>query len=185
MIFLFIKLITNGIGSRMQMGGNKGRKQGRKHMTVPSASLRVIEEEDERYAMFTKLYGGSNAEVVCDDGVTRRCVIRNKFRGRHKRDNMVSTGVICLVGLRSWESKSSRQAVDLLHIYTSDHRIRLFKEVAIDWSWATGEAYSYDAAQSFQFSEATERISDGCDSQPSISSPQIVTGEDHIDVDDI
>tara|TARA_Y100000389_G_scaffold204246_1_gene255825 strand:- start:18034 stop:18537 length:504 start_codon:yes stop_codon:yes gene_type:complete len=167
------------------MGGNKGRKQGRKHQTVPSVGLRTREDDDEHYAVFTKLYGGSNAEVMCDDGVARRCIIRNKFRGRHKRDNIVSSGVFCLVGLRSWESRATQQKVDLLHIYTPDHRIRLFKEVAMDWSWATADACADDTSQAFQFSAAAQATLEPQEPHLDVQSTKFVSGEDQIDVDDI
>ena len=43
------------------------------------------------------------AEVKCIDDVTRLCIFRKKFKGRGKRDNMVSVGTVVLVGQRTWE----------------------------------------------------------------------------------
>ena len=65
--------------------------------TITNRKLRLAEEEGETYATVIKLLGGANCEVVTNDGVTRLCVIRNKFRGRDKRDNTIAPGVWILV----------------------------------------------------------------------------------------
>ena len=35
--------------------------------------------------------------------MTRLCIFRKKFKGRSKRDNMVSMGTVVLIGVRNWE----------------------------------------------------------------------------------
>ena len=102
-------------------GGNKCKRQGRKHIHAPQQrSVRIIREEGEMYAVVTKLYGGCNCEVICMDGNKRLCVIRNKFRGRDKGDNTISPKVWVLVGVREWESRQGKpQKCDLLEVYSS------------------------------------------------------------------
>ena len=101
-------------------GGNKSKRQGRKYVTAPQQrSIRYKKEQDESYAVVTKLFGGPNCEVMCMDGVIRHCIIRNKFRGRDKKDNTIATGVWVLIGIRSWEARSDKpQKSDLLAVYS-------------------------------------------------------------------
>ena len=85
-------------------GGNKSKKMGRKFVNQPrDRKVRFAEEVEEQYAVVTKLFGNGMAEVKCIDNVTRLCVFRKKFKGRSKRDNMVSMGTVVLIGVRSWE----------------------------------------------------------------------------------
>ena len=60
--------------------------------------------------------------VTCSDGAERLCVIRRKFRGRHKRSNEVTTGSLVLVGLYEWAAKAQgkKQKCDLLHVYSRE-----------------------------------------------------------------
>ena len=85
------------------MPKNKGKKGGRKGgYSGGSRAVREKSEEGETYAAIVKVFGGANAEVVCEDGKHRLCVIRGAFRGRNKRDNFLAAGVWVLVGLRDW-----------------------------------------------------------------------------------
>jgi len=75
--------------------------------------------------------------VKCVDGVVRLCVIRGKFRGKGKRDNVLSMGSMVLVGMRDYESckgKDKLETCDLLEVYREADKTRLFTSVKIDWS---------------------------------------------------
>lgn len=108
-------------------GGNKSKRQGRKYVNAPQQrSVRYIKEEGEVYAIVTKLFGGSNCEVMCMDGKVRLCVIRNKFRGRDKRDNTISPNVWVLVGIRDCEARIGKpQKCDLLEVYSDGDREKI------------------------------------------------------------
>jgi hypothetical protein len=73
-------------------GGNNGKKVARKHTTKGKNELRLSKSDDEKYAIVKKLLGNT-CDVICEDGVDRRCMIRGKFTGRNKRDNMVDSGI--------------------------------------------------------------------------------------------
>ena len=108
-------------------GGNKSKKSARKftNPVVTNRKLRLA-EEDETYAVVLKLFGGQNCQVVTNDGVTRLCVIRNKFRGRDKRDNNIAPGVWILVGIREWEARTKgEKKCDLLEVYNSNEKDKL------------------------------------------------------------
>jgi translation initiation factor IF-1 len=121
-----------------QVGGNKSKKGARRLMVA--TQTKHIREKDpndtcEMYAYMMKLYGGSNCEVLCEDGVTRICVIRNKFRGRSKHDNLMVVGTIILVGLRDWEvrHRDKKEKCDLLCVYREDEKIRLIANADGNW----------------------------------------------------
>jgi translation initiation factor IF-1 len=111
-------------------GGCNGKKVARKHTTKGKNELRLSKSSDEKYAIVKRLLGNT-CDVICDDGVNRRCIIRGKFTGRNKRDNMLDNGTYILVGMREWvdEAGRSRQAddnnvkyCDLLEVYNSMER---------------------------------------------------------------
>ena len=121
------------------MGGNKGKKVSRKHLNVSyTGSIRKknATEPCEIYAMVNKLTGGSMCEAKCEDGVTRNCIIRNKFRGRGKRDNILTAGVWILIGIRDWEVKhpDKKSTCDLLYVYSEEDKTILKTNTDGNWS---------------------------------------------------
>ena len=84
-----------------EAGGCKGKKVARKHATKGKNELRLSSSSEEKYAIVKRLLGNT-CDVICDDGKERRCIIRGKFTGRNKRDNMLDNGVYVLIGLREW-----------------------------------------------------------------------------------
>ena len=84
-----------------EAGGCKGKKVARKHLTKGKSELRLSASSDEKYAIVKRLLGNT-CDVICDDGKERRCIIRGKFTGRNKRDNMLDNGTYILVGVREW-----------------------------------------------------------------------------------
>ena len=79
------------------------------------------------YAVITKIFGGPNCEAICNDGKTRMCVIRNKFRGRDKKDNTISNNTWVLVGLRDWEvvANGKLEKCDLLEVYRNNEKEKI------------------------------------------------------------
>jgi len=125
------------------MGGGKTRKGARIRNCelTTQKNTRYAKEEGEIYACVTRLFGGSICEVKCIDGSLKQCIIRNKFRGRGKRDNTIISGTWVLVGERSWETPpvGKMPKCDLLEVYTSDDKMRLKKsEKKVNWSNLAG-----------------------------------------------
>ena len=112
-------------------GGNKGKGLARKHVNAAkcgsSKQLRVATDAAERYAIVSKMLGNGMCYVRLLDGSTRDrlCIIRNKFKGRGKRDNILDSGSWVLVGMREWSSK--QDTCDLLEVYNATERDRLQK----------------------------------------------------------
>ena len=108
-------------------GGNKSKKQARSSgSSAPQQNIRKAKEEGEIYAAVTKIFGGPNCQVMCNDGVSRSCIIRNKFKTRGKRDNNITVGSWILVGIRDWEVRSDgTQKCDLLEVYSHSEKDKL------------------------------------------------------------
>ena len=123
---------------RNTKGGNKAKKQAKKHYSQPSNyKLRKSEDPNEIYAIVTKMYGNGRVLIKCNDGIERQCVIRKKFRGRNKRDNEISIDSLILAGRREWENKSNTTKVetcDLLEVYSLHDRNELKRDSSIKWN---------------------------------------------------
>ena len=100
-------------------GGNKAKKFASKSFNVPQKATRFAIDSGEVYAIINKILGGNMCEVLCIDGIIRNCIIRGKFSGKRKRDNILTRGKWVLVGLRDWEiTAKEKQKCDLLEVYT-------------------------------------------------------------------
>jgi hypothetical protein len=73
------------------------------------------------------MYGNGRCQVRTAEK-EMSCVIRNKFKGRSKRGNIVSVGSSVLVGLREWEEKSGYKTCDILEIYDEEDKNKLKNE---------------------------------------------------------
>ena len=115
-------------------GGSKHKKFARKNVKGNSSGfderVRKSAHKDEIYASVAKILGNGRVEILCNDGQSRQCVIRNKFRGKNKRDNEVTTGAIILAGRRSWETPNpdKMETCDLLCVYNNSQINKLKTE---------------------------------------------------------
>jgi translation initiation factor IF-1 len=106
-------------------GGNKSKKQARGSGAAVSQNKNVRKaiEDGEIYAVVTKINGGNNCQIMCNDGIARCCFIRNKFKSFGKRENTISVGIWILAGVRLWESRASGvQKCDLLEVYSDTEK---------------------------------------------------------------
>ena len=110
-------------------GGNRHKKMASKSFKEQREVKMRYAQEGESYARVTKMYGQGNMDVICNDKVTRLCIIRKKFRGRNKRDNHCTVDSMVLVGLREWEviGPKKKPKVDLLYTYSKSQMEELKK----------------------------------------------------------
>jgi initiation factor 1A len=143
-----------------QIGGNKAKRQGRKFVGTTNSKLRLAVEEGEIYAVVTKHLGNAMIYVICIDGKSRLCIIRNKFRGRGKRDNCISVGNWVLVGAREWENEDSNNKIkcDLLEVYTLND-VEQLKKTPNNWQVLTSAIEKEDMKEDTSLI-FTENISD-------------------------
>lgn len=106
-------------------GGTGTKSLARKHQNKQKGDhIRLPECEEEQFAYVEKMLGNGMCEVFTNDSIRLIGHIRNKFRGRQKRHNTITKGMILLIGLRTWES--TLKNCDILTIY-DDNDIKQIK----------------------------------------------------------
>ena len=143
-------------------GGNKGKGLARKHVNAAKCGgvkqLRVAIDEAEQYAVVSKMLGNGMCYVrLLSSGSgnsgDKLCIIRNKFKGRGKRDNILDSGSWVLVGMREWASK--QDTCDLLEVYNDGERDRLLKNEPCFKGVAESNTTAAASTSNVQFSDST------------------------------
>jgi translation initiation factor IF-1 len=120
-------------------GGNKSKAIARKHINSAKEerALRLSSCELEKYGVVIRVLGNGMFYVVTDIASEKQPQllghIRNKFRGRSKRDNTISLGSVVLIGLREWENPNYKEC-DLLEVYDANDVRQMMKNPSIDLS---------------------------------------------------
>lgn len=181
-------------------GGNKSKRMGRKFMSTGPSKTRFSEDPDEIYACCAKMHGPS-CDVLCIDGKTRLCFIRNKFKGRGKRDSLISIGTWLLIGRRGFEGErpDKKENCDLLEVYNdNDKRILQQHEHEKKWDILSSiqvlNATSYEESD-FEFGDVDAinyetLINNSTGTNKNVEAVKNTLGEDDeddedVDVDDI
>jgi hypothetical protein len=101
--------------------GSKTKSYARKLHFTPTPALRLPDNEYEFVACVTRLLG--NGRVMLSTSLPEfpsiQAVIRNKFRGRSKRNHLIQVGSFVLAGLLHWEAPAFKHA-DILHVFAHD-----------------------------------------------------------------
>ena len=188
-------------------GGGKNKKQARKYTGAKNMGgggrLRLSEHKDEIYACCSKILGNGMCNVMCQDGKERICVIRKKFRGRGKRDNVVAPGVWLLIGKRDYElsQEGKKDKTDLLEVYSNSNAKKLQQTVSgVKWSLFNGlgsildrdddeDDLEFTDEKTIDYQEMLDKLdeensSDNEDEQ-NRKINEITHSEDEVDVNDI
>jgi len=146
-------------------GGNKSKKMGRK-FSVPQVdrNIRQSESEEEIYASVIKLLGNGMFHAIDTDQKERLCIMRQKFKGRGKRDNTVAVGSWVLIGIRIWEGGAcSKPKCDLLEVYNDVEKAKLkksgdsiFSKLRNDSDYIAGATIDTDGGGGFEFNDHDE-----------------------------
>ena len=181
-----------------KFGGNKSKRMGRKFMNTGPSKTRFSEDPDEIYACCSKMHG-PQCDVLCLDGKTRLCHIRNKFKGRGKRDSFISIGTWVLVGKRSFETESDNKKgnCDLLEVYSENDKKKLLQHHSEN-SWnilssiqTIGFVKEDDDDVEFEFGDAETIEYEELINNSKVENIKIVGGtidedsDEDLDVDDI
>jgi initiation factor 1A len=102
-------------------GGTGAKGLARKHQVSNSGEgkLRLPECELEIFGLVTKMLGNGMCEIKTNDDMRLIGHIRNKFRGKQKRHNLLTVNQFVLVGLREWEKPYKN--CDILTMYDAQH----------------------------------------------------------------
>ena len=104
-------------------GGNKCKKIARKDTFTSNKKTRLKTHEGETYGITIKLLGNSQCHVLCNDSIIRLCMIRKKFTGKHKPNNLLKERTWVLIGLREWETSNDKmEKCDLLECYNDNDK---------------------------------------------------------------
>ena len=179
-------------------GGNKSKKMGRKFLTAPiNKKIRLAQEEGEIYAVVTKNLGNGMFYANDTDGRELLCIMRQKFKGRGKRDNTVNPGGWVLVGVREFES-CAKPKHDLLEVYTDIEKQKLKNSGNPIFSKLKSEfdkgdrveeeeaGVSFEQDDSSRFQDLLEEVNETTTTHTAISGPVIMDDEgEEVDFDDI
>ena len=183
-------------------GGNKSKGMARKHLAGAreQKAVRLSSCELELYGVVNRVLGNGMFYVVTDiANETQPHLlghIRNKFRGRSKRDNTITLGSVVLVGLREWEKPNYKEC-DLLEVYESNDVRQLMKNPSIDLSSlqkhidahnrGTGDASSSDmGGADIEFTEERDYLEGMIpDAEPEEFNSEVRKTEEIVDIDDI
>ena len=172
-------------------GGTGTKSLARKHQVKhKSDHIRLPECEEEQFAYVEKMLGNGMCEVFTNDNLRLIGHIRNKFRGRQKRHNTITKGMILLVGLRTWESTSKN--CDVLTIY-DDNDIKQIKnkpDISIDNIIKMQLSNTFTDASNkdeelFEFTAAQEDDEEEEIKNENIAAKFTIDVEEEIDIDDI
>ena len=107
-------------------GGTGTKSLARKHINTNQSSILYPSNDLEVIACVTKALGNGMLEIHTNDNTRLICHIRNKFRGKQKRHNMINVFAIVLIGLREWEKP--RKNCDIIFVYDSS-QIEILKSI--------------------------------------------------------
>lgn len=164
---------------RNTVGGAKTKSFARKlHDDSASSVLRLSEDPLEVMGHVTKLLG--QGRIIVNTNMPNlpqiQSMIRNKFRGRSKRNHLVQVGSVVLIGLHHWEEPNYKHS-DVIHVYPPSDVAQLLHRKLIPAAYASSDMDS--ASDTFMFSsDATDDIFD--EKEPTIlpqKIPQDYSGE--------
>ena len=178
------------------LGGNKAKSFARKNEKPNSSNkLRMSECDEEKYAVVRKIFGGCICEVFCDDLKYRKGIIRGKFRGKGKRNNIIAPGTVVLVGIRDWASETSSDKLeqsDILEVYSPLELDQLkqkpkFPNDFLETSMREmfGNSSSSDKNDEFVFTNIEDTSASGIDSSMISATDTFQSAEEVINIDDI
>lgn len=178
-------------------GGNKSKGMARKHIAGGGGdrSLRLSSCNLEVYGVVLRVLGHGMFYVGTDEHPQLLGHIRNKFRGRSKRDNNITVGCVVLAGLREWEHPNYKEC-DLLEVYDANEVRQLMKNPSIDFSelhkyidsFGSSSASSEDAAiasTEIEFAADVDYMDGLIPDNVGESSEAAAFTEDIVDADDI
>lgn len=170
-------------------GGTKTKGIARKHQGKGDSRLRLPDDELEQVACVTKMLGNGMCEIHTNDNMRLIGHIRNKFRGRQKRHNLITVSAVVLIGLRGWENPVKN--CDILTLYDDGQvkQLQTNPSIAMDNIIKLQDNHSYiktDTVNDVEFTSNFDAESDE-EETSNIKKSETFTVEKsaNIDIDDI
>ena len=176
-----VKNTTGGTGTK-GLARKHQRSSGEGKLITPSNDL-------EQICCVTKMLGNGMCEVYTEENLRLIGHIRNKFRGRQKRHNMVSVSSIVMIGLREWENPAKN--CDIMEIYT-DSQIEQLKNIpsikinnVLKLRIGSNGDIEEKQDELFSFVEAQDNPMDDLPPSNEFSKTFTMDEVDEVDIDDI
>jgi len=114
-------------------GGTGAKSLARKNETThDSGKLRLPECDLEQFACVTKMLGNGMCEIYTNDNVRLIGHIRNSFRGKNKRHNLITPQSIVMVGLHEWEKIPKNCNIMVMYTSNQIEQIKNIPNINID-----------------------------------------------------
>jgi len=171
-------------------GGTGTKGLARKHQQSGSSEkLRLPECELEQFACVTKMLGNGMCEIYTNNNVRLIGHIRNSFRGKNKRHNMVTPHSIVLVGLHEWEKTPKNCNIMVIYEPNQIEQLRNIPNIDIEHvlrlqlSGCTHQSSTKRDAE-FDFAEE-EQIEVAPQQLPRNTIDFDIETNEHVNIDDI
>lgn len=105
-------------------GGTGTKSLARKNQAQGNNRIQLSQDPLEVYAYVSKMFGNGMCEITLNDEKKLIGHIRGKFRGKQKRNNLLTVSSMVLVGLRDWENPIKN--CDIMVIY-DDNQVEQMK----------------------------------------------------------
>lgn len=172
-------------------GGTGTKSLGRKYQSSGfDKRLRLSENEFEKYACVTKMLGNGMCEIHTSDNMKLMGHIRKKFKGKNKRNNLVSLLSIVLVGLRDYENPPKNCDIMIIYDDIQVDQIRSIPSINIENIYEMRNTHSgigggSAADNNIEFTAEEEDEPDEKLGSGKVSGDFVMTDTGMIDIDDI
>ena len=114
-------------------GGTGTKSLARKHQSgSDNGQLRLPECDLEVIGCVTKMLGNGMCEVFTNDNTRLIGHIRNSFRGKNKRHNMITPQSIVMIGLHEWEKTPKNCNIMVLYNQNQVEQIKNIPNININ-----------------------------------------------------
>jgi translation initiation factor IF-1 len=170
-------------------GGSKTKGQARKLSSSYSSrsATRLSTNNLEIYACVVKHFGQGRCSVRTVDDKELLCIIRNKFKGRSRRNNTIEIGSIILAGLREWEGPDNYKNCDVLEVYDQEdnNHLRSIPSTKIHQLDKYNISFTGSESQTDENFLFTNEPDDKNTRVYKIDENKIEENQEHIDIEDI
>jgi translation initiation factor IF-1 len=114
-------------------GGTGTKSLARKHQSGgDNGQLRLPECDLEKFACVTKMLGNGMCEIYTNDNTRLIGHIRNAFRGKNKRHNLISPQSIVMIGLHEWEKVPKNCNIMVIYTPNQVDQLKNIPNIKID-----------------------------------------------------
>jgi translation initiation factor IF-1 len=171
-------------------GGTGTKGLARKHQSGndTGGQLRLPECDLEKMGCVTKMLGNGMCEIYTNDNTRLIGHIRNAFRGKNKRHNLITPQSIVMIGLHEWEKIPKNCNIMIIYTPNQVEQLKTIPNIKIDHLLSLQLA-----GTTFQSGKKVQSDFDFTEEQVEIAPQQLpkhdiefeLENADEVDIDDI